>query len=56
MTENKEIDQPQRCQTERESWSCKNMKERENDLDMQYEHYECKICGRTMKLDYDEMR
>lgn len=44
------------CQTDRESWSCPNMKARENDRDMSYEHYDCKICGRHHALDYDEMR
>jgi hypothetical protein len=44
------------CQTDRESWSCPNMKEVEGDLDMYYEHYECKVCGRTHKLDYEDMK
>ena len=44
------------CQTRQESWACPNMKEVENDTSMTYEHYECKICGRRMALDYDEMR
>ena len=44
------------CKTKQDSWRCPNMKEVEGDLDMNYEHYECKICGKTMKLDYDEMR
>lgn len=35
---------------------CPNMKGRENDYSMDYEHYECKVCGRFYKLDYDEMR
>lgn len=44
------------CATERESWTCKNMKSVDGDTDMEYEHYECKVCGRRMKLDYEEMR
>jgi hypothetical protein len=44
------------CQTERESWSCPNMKGVEGDTDMSGEHYECKVCGRTMFLDYEEMK
>lgn len=44
------------CQSARESWTCPNMKEREGDTSMDYEHYACKVCGRTMKLDYEEMR
>ncbi len=35
---------------------CPNMKEREGDTSMEYEHYECKVCGRRDKLDYEEMR
>lgn len=37
-------------------WECPNMKEREGDRSMEYEHYECKVCGERTKLDYDEMR
>lgn len=44
------------CTTERESWTCKNMKEVPGDTSMDYEHYECKVCGRRMKLDYEEMK
>lgn len=44
------------CQTDRESWSCPNMKDVENDTSMTHEHYECKVCGRRHSLDYDEMR
>ena len=44
------------CMSDRESWSCRNMKEVDGDLDMSYEHYKCKVCGRTMTLDYEEMR
>jgi len=42
------------CRTERESWDCKNMKEYGDDMDC--ERYRCDVCGRTMKLYYDEMR
>lgn len=44
------------CQTGRESWSCPNMQPVEGDTDMSFEHYECKVCGRHIALDYDEMR
>lgn len=43
-----------KCETEQQSWSCKNMKESGNDFD--YERYKCEVCGRSMKLDYEEMR
>lgn len=35
---------------------CKNMLPVEGDTDMEYEHYECKVCGARFKLDYEEMR
>ena len=35
---------------------CPNMKEKKGDLSMEYEHYECKVCGKYDKLDYEEMR
>lgn len=35
---------------------CPNMKEREGDMSMSYEHYDCKVCGAHLALDYDEMR
>jgi hypothetical protein len=35
---------------------CPNMKGREGDLSMEFEHYECKVCGKRDKLDYEEMR
>lgn len=44
------------CKTDRESWQCPNMQEVENDTSMTHEHYECKVCGRRVALDYDEMR
>lgn len=44
------------CKTERESWTCPNMKAVEGDTDMNYEHYSCKVCGKRVSLDYDEMR
>lgn len=36
-----------------DAWMCDNMKEVLNDLDMDVEHYECKVCKRTIKLYYD---
>ncbi len=44
------------CVKERDSWQCPNMKSREDDVDMSHEHYDCKLCGRHIALDYDEMR
>ena len=44
------------CATARESWKCPNMKPVENDTSMTHEHYECKVCGKRVALDYDEMR
>jgi len=35
---------------------CPNMQPKENDTDMNYEHYECKVCGKTDYLDYEEMK
>jgi hypothetical protein len=35
---------------------CPNMKEREGCTSMSYEHYDCKVCGAHVALDYDEMR
>lgn len=37
-------------------YTCPNLKEVEGDLSMTHEHYECKVCGRRMKLDYEEMK
>jgi hypothetical protein len=47
---------PKECQTERESWTCPNMKSVPGDKDMSGDNYACKVCGRTMWLDYEEMR
>ena len=44
------------CTTECDSWSCPNMLPVENDTSMTHEHYACKLCGRRVALDYDEMR
>lgn len=44
------------CETDRQSWSCPNMKDVEGDLDMSFEHYECEMCGRRISLDYEEMK
>lgn len=44
------------CKTARDSWDCPNMLPRANDSDMRYEHYDCKLCGKHIALDYDEMR
>ena len=44
------------CKTQRESWQCPNMKGRENDRDMSGDNYDCKVCGRHIWLDYEEMK
>ena len=53
--ENKELGRGH-CKTERESWQCPNMLDVEGDTSMTHEHYECKVCGRRIALDYDEMK
>lgn len=40
----------------KDHWSCPNFREKDGDLSMDYEHYECKVCGKRDKLDYEEMR
>jgi len=35
---------------------CPNMKMDPNDRSMDTERYECKVCGKTDYLDYEEMR
>lgn len=44
------------CVKERDTWVCPNMLPVEGDMDMSYEHYYCKKCGKGISLDYDEMR
>ena len=44
------------CQSDRESWSCINMRPEPGDTSMTHEHYACQVCGRRVSLDYDEMR
>jgi hypothetical protein len=48
--------EPVHCKTERDSWTCPNMKEVENDTSLTHEHYKCDLCGRRVSLDYDEIR
>lgn len=36
--------------------TCPNMKGVEGDFSMESESFECKKCGKTMRLYYDEMR
>lgn len=50
------VDTSKVCVDARASWSCPNMKAVERDLDMSGEHYKCRECGRTMFLDYEEIR
>jgi len=40
----------------RDKLKCPNMRERDNCQSMSYEHYDCKVCGEHIALDYDEMR
>jgi hypothetical protein len=47
---------PPTCTTARESWTCKNMLPVDGDTSMTHEHYACKVCGRRMALDYEEMK
>lgn len=42
--------------SDEEKWNCVNFKSKEGDTDMNYEHYECKVCGQCGSLDYEEMR
>jgi len=44
------------CTTPQQSWSCKNMKAVPGDMSMDYEYYKCDVCGKTMNLDYEEMK
>jgi hypothetical protein len=46
----------EKCKSEIESWSCPNMLPLDGDDDLEYEHYRCEKCGRTMKLCYDDMK
>lgn len=34
----------------------RNIIEREGCTSMSYEHYDCKVCGAHVALDYEEMR
>lgn len=47
---------PMPCNLEHPISDCPHMKAVDGDLDMDYEHYFCKLCQRREKLDYDEMR
>ena len=51
----KEEKEKKACETDRESWTCPNMKPVPGDLSLEYEKYECKYCGRRINLYYDEM-
>ncbi len=44
------------CLNDVGKFRCPNMKPMEGDTSMEYEHYECKVCGEYYKLDYEEMR
>lgn len=54
-SDNKELGKTP-CETERASWECPNMLPVEGDTSMTHEYYQCKLCGRRVALDYDEMR
>jgi hypothetical protein len=47
---------PRDCPQGVREWNCPNMRSKPGDLDMEYEHYECLVCGRSYKLYYEEMR
>lgn len=42
------------CKTDQQLLACKNMKEYGDSFD--YERYRCDVCGKRMKLHYEEMR
>jgi len=42
------------CKTDRESWSCKNMKSSYEGYDG--ERYRCAVCSRSVYLDYEDMK
>lgn len=44
------------CKTRFPITECPNMKQVTGDLDMNYEHYECSVCGKRDYLDYEEMK
>lgn len=46
----------QPCKEERDSWQCPNMLPVKGDTSMTHEHYECRMCGRRIALDYEEMK
>lgn len=52
------IDPPKdgECSSNRQRWSCSQMRRDPKDKDMQYELYRCIKCGAIEWLDYDEMR
>lgn len=35
---------------------CQNMREKHGDTDPEYEHYECRVCGKCDKLCYEDMK
>lgn len=35
---------------------CPNMQEREGDMSMTHEHYDCRVCGAHIAFDYEEMK
>jgi hypothetical protein len=53
MTREPPKNPPHDCTNQNEHL-CPNMKE--YGLDMEYERYECKVCGRRYKLDYEDMK
>lgn len=44
------------CRPGWEIHECPNMTRSENDRDMEYENYDCKVCGKHAWLDYEEMK
>jgi hypothetical protein len=51
-----ELGKPCGATTDIERMKCQNMKSRENDKDWSGDNYDCKVCGRHIWLDYEEMR
>jgi hypothetical protein len=46
---------PKKCDN-KDKWQCPNFRTKDGDMDMEYEHYECKVCGQYGWLDYEEMK
>jgi hypothetical protein len=49
------VNPPEDCNDDNEH-HCPNMQPKAVDRSFEHEHYECLICGRKYKLDYEEMK